>query len=244
MQMVSPLLQNLCAVKWSNYILDGVALLLILGFAIVCARRGFVECFFSFITVTVAVILAVSLAKGLLSITGGLFGMQDALTKSFTGKFEKVEGFTAVVSGDGGLEAALQEQNMPGILVNLAVKWFGSGESLPEDTTIAMILGEVSARLLSLLISGVVIFLVSFICLFLLKKILSALINSISLLGFVNALLGVCVGIIESLLIIYAVLAVVTLIPSAAIEGYLSNSLFLGILYENNLLIKCFGLMI
>ena len=133
---------------------------------------------------------------------------------------------------------------MPGILVNLAVKWFGSGENIPEGTTIAMVLGEVSSQLLSLLISGFAIFLVAFILLFLLRKILSAIINSITLLGFANTLLGSLVGIIQAFLIIYAILAVVTFIPSAAIEGYLSKSLFLGFLYEHNLLVKCLGLLI
>ena len=243
MQFLSYALQNLCAVKWSNYILDGVAILLILGYIIVCARRGFVECFFSFITMTVAIVLAVSFAKGLLSVTNGLFGLQDKLTETFTKSFEKVETFSVVVS-EGGLESALKEQNMPGILVNLAVKWFGSGENIPEGTTIAMVLGEVSSQLLSLLISGFAIFLVAFILLFLLRKILSAIINSITLLGFANTLLGSLVGIIQAFLIIYAILAVVTFIPSAAIEGYLSKSLFLGFLYEHNLLVKCLGLLI
>lgn len=243
MQNFSPILQNVCAVKWSNYILDGVALLLILGYAIVCAKRGFVECFFSFVSMTVSIILAISFAKGLLSVTGGLFGLQEVLENSFTKSFSKVEGFTIVVS-ESGLESALEEQNMPAILINLAMKWFGSGADFPEGTTVAMALAQVCARLLSLLIAGLAIFLVSFIVLLCLRKLLSAVINSISLLGFVNTILGAVVGILQSLLIIYSVLAIVALVPTAAVEGYLSNSLFLGLLYENNLLIKCLGLLL
>lgn len=243
MQNFTSVLQNVCAAKWSNYILDGVAVLLILGFTISCAKRGFVECFFSFVSVAISVFLAISLAKALLSVTDGLFGLREVLENSFTKSFSKVEGFAVVVS-EGGMESALEEQNMPAILINLAVKWFGSGADFPEGTTVAMILAQVCARLLSLLISGLAIFLVSFIVLLCVKKLLSAIIDSINLLGFVNGMLGAVVGILQALLIIYAVLAVVTLIPTAAVEGYLSSSLFLGVLYEHNLLIKCLGLLL
>ena len=245
MQFFSFVLQNICAVKWSNYILDAVTILFIIGYAIVCMRKGFVECFFGFVTVTISLILAFSLAKVALSATGGLFGAQKALTASFTEKFGEVEGFSVAIPANAdGLEAALKEQELPSLLVGLAVKWFGSGEGLPEGATIASILGEVCARLLSLLLAGVLVFVVSFIVLFLLKKILSAIVKALPILGTANALLGACVGVFQALLIIYAILGIVTLIPSAAIEGYVSNSLFLGWLSEQNLIVKCFGLML
>lgn len=236
-------IRNICAVKWSNYILDAVALLLIIGYTIVCAKRGFVECFFSFVSVTVSVILAITFAKGLVSVTKDLFGLRETLENSFTKSFSKVDGFTVVVSADG-LESALEEQNMPAILINLVMKWFGSGADFPAGTTVAMVLAQTCARLLCLLIAGVAIFLVSFIVLFCLRKLLSALVESIKILGFVDSILGAAVGVFQALLIIYAVLAVVALIPTAAVEGYLSDSLFLGVLYENNLLIKCLGLLL
>jgi uncharacterized membrane protein required for colicin V production len=242
MQYFSSILQNACAVTWTNYILDGIALLFIIGYAIVCARKGFIECFFSFVTVSISIVLAFAFAKLALSITGGWFGMQASLTKSFTKSFEDVEAFTIAVDKNG-LEAALSQHDLPKFLVNLAVKWFGS-ETLPEGTTIAMVLGQVTARLLSLLISGAFVFVISLVGLFFLKKILSAFIKSIKILGLVNGLLGACVGLFQSVLIISTILGVVALIPSATVEGYLTNSLFLGVLYENNLLIKCFGLML
>ena len=130
------------------------------------------------------------------------------------------------------------------MLVSLATKWFGAGEGLPENTTLAMVLGEVCARLLSLLIAGAIVFAISFILLFLIKKILSAVIKSLPILGTLNAVLGACVGVFQALLIIYAILGIVTLMPSATIEGYLSDAIFLSWLYEQNLIIKCFGLML
>lgn len=243
MRIFSLMIGNICAVKWSNYILDGVALLLIIGYTIVCAKRGFVECFFGFVSVTVSLILAITFAKGVVSVTGDLFGLRGVLENSFTKSFSKVNGFTVVVSEEG-LEGALEEQNMPAILINLVMKWFGSGADFPAGTTVAMVLAQTCSRLLCLLIAGIAIFLVSFIVLLCLRKLLSALVKSIHLLGFVNALLGAAVGVLQALLIIYAVLAVVALVPTAAVEGYLSDSLFLGVLYENNLLIKCLGLLL
>ncbi len=241
--MFSWVLQNVCAVQWSHYILDAIAILFIIGYVIVCMRKGFIECFFGFVTVTISLILAFSLAKATLNMTGGLFGVQESLTASFTQSFSESEGFSVVISADG-LENALKEQDLPGVLVSLATKWFGAGEGLPENTTLAMVLGEVCARLLSLLIAGAIVFAISFILLFLIKKILSAVIKSLPILGTLNAVLGACVGVFQALLIIYAILGIVTLMPSATIEGYLSDAIFLSWLYEQNLIIKCFGLML
>ena len=239
------LVYNLCGVKFTNYLADIIVVIFLIAFAVVCAKRGFVECFFGFVTVTISLILAFSLAKVALSATGGLFGAQKALTASFTEKFGEVEGFSVVIPANAdGLEAVLKEQELPSLLVGLAVKWFGSGESLPEGTTIAGILGEVCARLLSLLLAGAFVFVVSFVLLFLLKKILSAVIKALPILGTANAVLGACVGIFQALLIIYAILGIVTLMPSAAIEGYVHNSIVLGWLSEQNLIVKCFGLML
>ena len=192
---------------------------------------------------TISLVLAFSLAKVALNLTGGLFGLQESLTASFTESFSKTKEFTVVISADG-FENALKEQDLPGVLVSLATKWFGAGEGLPENTTLAMVLGEVCARLLSLLIAGAFVFAVSFVVLFLVKKILSAVIKSLPILGTLNTVLGGCVGLFQSLLIIYAILGVVTLIPSATMEGILSDSIFLAWLYEQNLIIKCLGLML
>ena len=41
-------LQMLCA-GFANYLVDIILILMIAGFILVCARRGFIDCFFEFI---------------------------------------------------------------------------------------------------------------------------------------------------------------------------------------------------
>ena len=41
---------GLCAAKLTNYLVDIIVVVVLVGFALVCARKGFIECFFNFIS--------------------------------------------------------------------------------------------------------------------------------------------------------------------------------------------------
>ena len=58
------------------YIVDAIALLAILIFAVRAAKKGFVECFFGFISTVLAIIVAFLFMNALMSATNGLFGLQ------------------------------------------------------------------------------------------------------------------------------------------------------------------------
>ena len=62
-----------------GYILDAVILVGLLVFVIICAKRGFVKMIFHFASGIVAFMVAMALAKTLVSVTGGLFGLMDML---------------------------------------------------------------------------------------------------------------------------------------------------------------------
>ena len=84
-------LQNLCAIRWTNYLLDGVLALVLFGYVIYCAKRGFIDCFFGFFSTIIALVAAIFLGKVVLYATGGLFGLENALDKKFTEAFMKVK---------------------------------------------------------------------------------------------------------------------------------------------------------
>ncbi|MBQ9728103.1 MAG: CvpA family protein [Clostridia bacterium] len=223
---------NLCATQWTNYIVDIVVLAVILGFMIVSARKGFIVCFFSFVTGFAAVLAALLLAKPFLNLTGGLFGLRGVFENAFVGWFGKLKGFDLDISNQG-LQAALADKNLPKFLVNLVVDNFGN-ETLAAGTTLAMLVGESVAKLAAMLLSGILVFALVKLLLRLLKKVLLAIADKITLIGKLDSLLGALVGLLEGFLIVCVVLAVLSLIPSASITEYFNSTLFVGGLYNKN----------
>ena len=240
--MISVQTNYFLASTWSNYLVDAVILLFIAGLTILCARRGFVECVFDFASTLVSFFVAIFLAKFFVFITGGLFGFEGWLGDAFAGSFLKLEGFDAVLSEEGAKEALL-DKNVAGVIANLAVRWFAKGK-VASGTTIAQLLGDITAKLFTLLITSVILFFAAKLLLLLTKKILTEIIDRITLLDATNTALGALLGFSYSLIIVGAVLAVFAVIPAQPIDNYLSNCLFLGWLYEYNPVIALLGLLI
>ena len=228
------------AIPWTNYIVDGIVLIVLIGFAIYCGRRGFIDCFFSFASTTIALIVAVTLAKICVDATNGLFGLNGWLEGVFTDGFAKISGFEAEIGAEGA-DAALKEQNIPAIITQLVFKLKGE---VPEGTTIAMALGEITASLTCYLGTGILLFLICKLLLLLVRNLLNSIMERVSILDKLNTILGVAVGILECLLIVCTVLSVLAVIPSQAINNYLDKTLFLRFLYQRNPLVWLFGLLI
>lgn len=231
---------NLDAIQWTNYILDGIVLLVIIGFAIYCGRRGFIDCFFSFASTTVSIIAAVALAKVCVDVTNGWFGLDGVLEGAFTNAFAKLSGFDLEISAEGA-ESAIKAQNVPAIIAQLVFRLKGE---VPEGTTIAMALGGISATLTCYIITAVLLFVVCKLLLLLTRGLLNELMDRVEMLDKLNTILGVVVGVVECLVIVCTLLSVLTIIPVPAIAEYLENTLFIGLLYKYNPLVWMFGLMI
>lgn len=235
-------LKELCARTAMNYAVDVFVLLFLVAFVFICAKRGFIECFFSLVSTMIALFIAVTFAKLLLTATGGLFGLQGVLENGLTSSFAKLEGFNAEVSAQG-VEDALAAQNLPAILANLALKWFGKTQP-PEGATIAMVFGGVCGRMLSLLIVGVIIFFLCKVLLYFIKRALNDFVESIVILDSVNTALGAGVGLIYGTLIISTLLTFVSLFPIAWVQELIAGSLVLGWIYNQNLFIWALGLLL
>lgn len=228
--------------KWTNYIADAVVLVVAVGFAIYCGRRGFIDCFFSFVSTTIALLAGILLAKAFLELTNGFFGLDSVLHDMFENGFSKLDGFNASVAADG-MDQALEDKNIPAILARLALKWAGK-EDLPEGTTLAYVLGGITSQLCCFILMSALLFVVCKLLLLLLKGILNRFLEEVSFLDTLNIVLGVLVGVSGVLLVVCAILAVLSIIPAAAIGEYMNNALILKLLYNYNPLVFFLGLLI
>ena len=224
-------LYSLCAAGLSGYLVDAIVVVIMLFFIFSCAKRGFINCFFGFISTIAALFLAISLAQITVTVTGGLFGVQNALETSFVTSFSSLAGFDIDVSGQD-LSLLLQEKDLPAILITLALK--NNGGNIPAGSTLGMIVGESVAWLATVLIAGIILYILVRLFLRILRTLFNSISDSIGLIGFVNRLLGSLVGFVEVILLASLVISFITLIPSQNVIDFFQSSLILRALYNHN----------
>lgn len=216
---------------WVNNAVDIAAIVVIAIIAGRSAKKGFVACFFGFISTIVALILAFVLAKPVLGWTNGLFGLEGWLENAITGMLSKITGFDIDVSSVG-IEAALADKNLPAFLVN-TLSDLGN-DQVPQGTTLAMLAGGELGTLAATLISGIAVFALAKIILKILEKIFSSIVENLPIVGTLNNLLGFLVGALQGLLIVCGIIAVIALFPSTGIVEFFNECTLVGWLYNNN----------
>ena len=235
-------LNELCSIVWTNYTLDIIVLAIVMFVTWLCGKKGFIVCFFSIVSVIAALLVAILFTKIIVTATGGLFGLQDALSTSFETAFLKIKGFSIDISNEG-LTAALAEKHLPSFLVDLIIDNYGN-ESIAVGTTLAMVTSNTLSGVCTNLIAWICIVLTTWGLMWIVKKVLKEFAKKIKIINRIDILLGCLVGLFFSMLGVFLVLGILSLIPSEGITAYLDNSLFVGALYNNNLLTKVLGMMI
>ena len=233
------MLHALCVSKALAYGVDGIVVLALLIFAIVCAKRGFVNCFFSFVSTIAALLLAFALAKPVVSLTNGLFGLEALFGEKFTVAFSKLSGFNIDISGSG-VESALADKNLPAILANLAVSKFGNG-TLAAGTTLGMVVGQTTAGLAVTVISFITLFILIKLALLLLRNVFNAIVDNLPLFNVLDGFLGALVGLLEGVAIVCLILSVLAVIPSQSMVEFFNETIVLDVLYNHNPLITVIG---
>ncbi|MBQ4053286.1 MAG: CvpA family protein [Clostridia bacterium] len=233
-------LRNLCAIQWTNYLVDVVLAAVLIGYVTYCAKRGFIDCFFGFFSTIVSFLAAIFLAKVLANATGGLFGLQKSLDKNFTDAFMRVDGFDTHYVGEGTKEA-LKANGVSAVLAQLVLKLTKSAE---KGTVLAVALGDVTSSLATTIFCGIIIFILAKLLLRLLRGTLEKIAGKLKIVGAVNTLLGGFVGVLGFTLLISAVLAVFAVLPVRALNNAFNDSILVGVLYKYNPVMWLIGLIL
>ena len=131
-------ISNLMSAGPTGYILDILIVVGLFSFVFGCAKRGFINVFFSFVSSVVALFAAISLAGVFASLTGGLFGVEESLIESFTETFSKMNGFNVDLAGKSELDLLLSTGKVPAIIATLVAKKYADVAIAP-GTTLAML---------------------------------------------------------------------------------------------------------
>ena len=228
---------NLLAFQ-AAYALDIACALILIIWAFIGAKKGFVKCFFGLVSTLIALVLAITLASTVSGWLDSAFGMTGFFSGKFENTFLKINGF------DVGIASALENVNLPGFLKDLILKNLGEVNNLPAGTTLASQVAPVASQFVGLLISGLVIFIVARLLLLIVEKILSSIVRSWSVAAALNGILGFVVGALKALIVICAVLALLSLIPSDGLVSFFDKTIVLKYLFNENPLTKLLGLFI
>ena len=224
-------LNGLCA-KTGNIIADILVGIVVLIFALVAMKRGFVDCFFSIISTLLAILLAFIFIKPFLNWTNGLFGLGGAIESGCTKAFSKIKGFDLDISSEG-IRALLEEKKLPSFLVQSVLDGVGNSE-LAVGTTVAMLLAQKVRGFAMSLLGFVVLFFLVKLLLLITRSLLTSLIERLPIVHSVNHILGFTVGLLQGFLIVSAVIAVFAIIPWGSMNAFFNDCFFIGWLYNHN----------
>jgi uncharacterized membrane protein required for colicin V production len=223
---------------WTTYAVDGLAIAVVVVFALTSLKKGFVRCLFGFVSGFLAIVFALLFMRSVIEWTDGLFGLQQAMEEGLIKAFSKMDAFSIDVS-NAGLESAL-DGKVPAFLQGIIIDNVGDS-TLAPGTTIAMLMGSAVAKLGATLIAFIVLFLMIKFLLKLLSRVLSSVVEKIPLVGSLNSLLGFAVGILEGFLIVCVAVAVLSLIPSESMTAFFDECIFIKWLYNANPLYTVFS---
>lgn len=224
------MLQTLCA-SWIHAALDIFVVAFFFAFAFSRAKRGFIDCFFGFISTITAILVAFLLMKGLVRATNGLFGLETVMHNGCERAFLKFKGFGADVSAQGLSEAL--SGKLPKFLINAVVDSVGNSD-LPAGTTLAAVVGQALGSLGVTVLAWVLLFFMTKFVLFLLRRFLTSIIEKLPIVDKLNLLLGMCVGILQGFLIVCGVVALLALIPSENVTAFFNECVILKFFYNDN----------
>lgn len=227
--------------SFAIYAVDAIVAVVVLVLAIVSARRGFVECFFGFISTILAILLAFLFMKTFVRLTGGVFGLQGVIEKGCVNALSKIKGFDVDISSQG-IEQTLSGK-LPKFLINIVLENVSNGD-VPTGTTVAMRVASTLSGFAINLIAWFILFLVIKLLIKLIERFLSSIINKLPIVGSLNTILGFTVGILQGLLIISGVIAVIALFPSESTATFFNDTLLVGVLYNHNPLHAIFSLIL
>lgn len=222
-------LNALCAFDVMPFIVDIIVVAIMLLFVFICAKKGFVTCFFGFISTIAALFVAFSFATLFANMTGGLFGLQGVLETSLVGSFSNLAGFDIPLDPGADLTELLASQDMSEIFVNLIAQNWGGADV--AGRTLAEIAGQTVAEFAVAVIAGVALFIILKIVFMILKKFFNFLFKG-GILGVLNRILGAAIGLIEAVLIASLVVMVLSLFPG--MMSFLNGSIILTALYQFN----------
>ncbi len=224
-----------------QYIADIVFLVGLAIWAIIDGRKGFITCFFSFVSAIACAIGVLFLSAPLLKLTGGLFGIEAWMQGGIGDWLSGIRPFDLDISVEGW-RAALDTMALPTFLKTAVLEEIAAciGD-IPAGTRLGQYVGVSIGSFLATVLCGVLVFILIKLLMLLLRGVLNKVANSSSFISKINVLGGIAAGTFKAFSVVCILLAVLSLIPAEWLTNFFNNTLILKGIYNNNPLLTVFS---
>ena len=156
-----------------EYIADIVFLIGLAIWAIIDGRKGFITCFFSFVSAIVCAIGVLLLSAPVLKMTGGLFGLEAWMQEGMGDWISTIRPFDLDISTEGW-RATLDTMALPSFLKEAVLEEIAAyvGD-IPAGTMLGQYVGGAIASLLATVLCGVMVFISLKLLMLLLRGVLN-----------------------------------------------------------------------
>ena len=208
------------------WIVDIVAIIVLLGAVIKGTRKGFIKSIFGLLISVASIAVAFLCADMVTEMTNGAFCLKESIAKGLSETFAGW-GLAFDVSQEG-IEAKILEidffKTMP-FLVEIVMEEINTG--LPVGTMLNNHLADTVGLFATNIVVGVVLFILCRIILTFVEKILTSLVEHIKLFDAVNTILGAIVGLLKGAILVSIICMLLTTLPFfSALMEEMPNTLF------------------
>lgn len=201
-------------------ITDIVLVALLLIFVIIGFCRGFVKQIFGLLSSIIAFLVAYFLCAPLANMLNSTFGWTDSLANSISGIFTGNEIFTMKLSAQN-IQTAITQAGLPQFVADIAVNSLGS---VIADLSIAEYLSALMAKYIMIAGCYAVLWIVARLLLTVVKHILLKIV-SLPVLNSINRILGLFVGLLEGVILVYVVIFIIGIIPNTSFLGVVQTGI-------------------
>ncbi len=224
-----------------EYIADIVFLVGLAIWAIIDGKRGFITCFFSFVSAIACALAVLFLSGPVLKMTGGMFGLENWMQDGLGGWLCGIKPFDLDISTEGW-RATLDGMALPEFLKDAVLTEINAyvGE-IPAGTLLGQYVGDVIGSFLATVLCAVAVFIITKLLMLLLRGILNKVAESSPFIAKINVLGGILAGSFKAFAVVCILLALLSLIPAAWMTNFFNNTLILKGLYNSNPLLAVFA---
>ncbi len=220
-------------------IADIILILLLLLFAGMGMKKGFMKTMLSFAGIILSLIIAVFLTNSFAGMLEGT-GIHDFIIKSSSGMLDGVGGFMATEIPSYEVLYEALSASMPDFIAKMLADSAAALIGTSANMTIAELLTPTLASFFLHIASFFILFVGSFIITLIVKAIVSA-ITSLPIISTVDKLLGFVLGLVKGILFISAVMLLLSFMGNIGfvetINTYIMDSFLASYMYNNNILL-------
>lgn len=215
------------------FVLDLAVIIVLVVFGFIGFSRGLVRSLISLLGTFVCFLIALFLSKYVVNALEQSFGVLSFFSDLYYDGFFKISVLNIDISAEGAAEA-LQQANIPAFLAASVLSGFAQGAA--PGTTLAVALSQSFASFTVSVISVILIFLLLRVLVAILEHISKATVERIPIVSGVNRIFGFLFGVVQGAFFLYAVLLVLSLFHFEDVVTFVNESGLFAWMYNQNLL--------